>query len=133
MGDRCRRLVNDLGAIQVVLENSEGSRYERCINFRVEERIAAPSLAPPPNSRGATWMYEKRDERAGEVRSAVADDRRRGAGSGKRSGLVARGLISTVTVVPRDCAPPRRSSSRHAGDLCDVEGIFSVLYSFYAI
>ena len=82
---------------------------------------------------GRSRWTENAGDAAGEVRSAIAEDRRRGAGSGKRPALVARGLISTVTVVPRVCAPPRRSFSRHAGDFCDVEGIISVLCSSYAI
>ena len=64
---------------------------------------------------------------AGQVRSAVADDRRRGAEAGKRPALVARGLFSTVTVVPRVCAPPRRLPSRCASDFDDLWKVFTVL------
>ena len=42
------------------------------------------------------------------MRSAIADDRRRGAEAGKRPALRARALFSAVTVVPRVCAPPCR-------------------------
>ena len=45
---------------------------------------------------------------AGQVRSAIADDLRRGAVADKRPALRARALFSAVTVVPRVCAPPRR-------------------------
>ena len=59
---------------------------------------------------------------AGEGRSAVAGDRRRGAEADKRPALVARGLISTVTIVPRVCAPPRRPPSRCTSDFGALGG-----------
>ena len=57
---------------------------------------------------GGRWRWtENARGAAGEERSALADDRRRGAEAGKRPALTARALILTVTVVPRVCAPPR--------------------------
>ena len=70
------------------------------------------------------WTQNARGA-AGQGRSAVADDRRRGAEAGKRPTLRARALFSAVTVVPRVCAPPRRPPFGFAGALSDVGGLTS--------
>ena len=56
------------------------------------------------------------------MRSALADDRRRGAEAGKRPALKARSLFSAVIIVPRVCALPHRPPLYYAGGSGDVEG-----------
>ena len=72
---------------------------------------------------GGRWRWtENARGAAGEERSAVADDRRRGAEAGKRPALEARSLFLAVTVVPRVCALPHRPPLYYAGGSGDIEG-----------
>ena len=75
------------------------------------------------NYGGRRRWAQKASGAAGQVRSEIAHDRRRGAEAGKRPALRARALFSAVTVVPRVYAPPRRPSLGFAGVLSNVGGL----------
>ena len=79
------------------LTDSERSQNEGSVEPRGEGRISDANPAPSLKSRGTMRMAGKRDGRAGQVRSAVAEDRESGAGAGRLFGRLLSPTVTTVT------------------------------------
>ena len=65
-------------------------------------------------------MYGKRDGRAGEERSAVAEDRESGAGAGRLFGRLLSPTVTTVTRRALAIVPKAAGSRGELDEVCDV-------------